>query len=100
MSTTPATDWAWSQIESPNIVFTADEALTLLGFARFADDALNSPSGYRETSVEAVARRTGGFWWDVTDQAKHLAEAGLLVRVHTPISTCFRVSEDAFRVVV
>lgn len=93
---TPAQEWAWQQVTSPNLRFTPEEALTLLGFARLADQALNAPNGYVETTWQEVenmigANELGGFL-NAFEAANDLKRAGLLVFT----GRGWRIPEEAF----
>lgn len=88
-----AQDWAWEQVRSPNLRFEPETALTLLGFAKLADDALNSPNGYGRTETADVARLTGADVEDLVPRTISLANCGLLTR---ELLGGYRIPEEAF----
>ena len=103
VSSSPAEDWAWAEVASPNVDYDGGPyALVLLAFARLADEALNSPNGYGFTTVEDVAARIKMDANQVHAAAHALERSGLLVRRSfdgTPatVKMAYRVPEEAFK---
>lgn len=94
MNASPATDWAWSQVSSPNLHFTAQTALTFLGLARLADEALNSPNGYAFSTASEIERITGLDLAWVLESLGHLDVCGLVN--HQKAAPGYRIPEEAF----
>lgn len=89
----PASTWAWTQVKSANLDFQGT-ALTFLAFAACADDDLNSPSGYKATTINEVATYTRQDPAHVTVHVAALVQSGLLDPV-TP-ARGLRIPEEAF----
>lgn len=99
MTDSPATDWAWEQVSSPNLDFTPTEALVFLAAAHQADVALTSPNGYVVTTIadfqHALPRVE---FMAISTAIDNLYRAGSLARfeatAHHPAG--YRIPEDAF----
>lgn len=85
LSQSTASDWAWSQVRSPNLDFATPQtplALVFLAYARLADEALDSPNGYNFTTFTEMAEAIGmtSYQWAV-EVSEKLARCGLLVKI-------------------